>query len=495
MKQELGVVKRCECGGAFDYDDVRSYTSCTECGKIDETGNIQNTWGTFNGTGSLIRNNATSYTYKERQKVELRNWLSAKIHELGFGFGGRHVDKMMAHLDHFFTHHRDLDSQRKRKKNALAYKTVGMNINCKRVCCVLVYLLARKNRIAVSLGEVSATFRFSLKQIAKTLRSVEQVENFRYVEIHPSDYLRRLLDMLRVEDAEQKPPTLSFSIDPKAQKPESITCLTDKTHKLLTICETYDSISGRNPIAIAGAILHIACMTQGYRLPLEAIADKFSLRIDHLRKRIQELRKQMIELTNSTVGCIFTTKDVDNVLPWVVDNVEVMHDMLKAKKGRQDGSDTEIKKGTKRKINYTLYPPPKRKCNVRKQNRRKQIFAQAYYYLQQEGDFKKIPNLEDIELGEIATYEDIEDAKEVLQHSKLSINSLIISPTLIQSLAEELRRNRDLEEDDSDEDILSTKTEESSQFVIKKDNSEEVNSDSEEVNSDSEDVNSDSSEI
>jgi len=194
-------------------------------------------------------------------------------------------------------------------KNKLVYKTVGMNINCQRACCALMYLMARKRSIAVSLGELAASFRFTLKQVSATLRSVEAIEHFPYREIHPRDYLRRMVDMLRIDAGVTERPTLCFSIDPEAKKPTEIRDdLKEKVMKLLSVCETYDSITGRNPVSIACAIVHLAVKSENYDLPLKTMSEKFYLREEHLKKRISELQKQVVDLTTNTVGYIFTTK-------------------------------------------------------------------------------------------------------------------------------------------------------------------------------------------
>ena len=70
-----------------------------------------------------------------------------------------------------------------------------------------------------------------------------------------------MLSRLRVVRIEQSVRILDFSLDPDAERltEEEVNDLQEKSEKLLMIADSAFAISGRSPIALACAVMHLAC--------------------------------------------------------------------------------------------------------------------------------------------------------------------------------------------------------------------------------------------
>ena len=132
---------------------------------------------------------------------------------------------------------------------------------------------------------MKVTIGFDCKLLWK-LTIYERCAFFLIEPIPPEKYIPRVLTRLRVVRTEQSVRILDFSLDPEAEKltEEEVDDLQEKCEKLLMIADSAHAISGRSPIALACAVMHLACT---FSLSLESKNSVVLLNKNRIRQRIR----------------------------------------------------------------------------------------------------------------------------------------------------------------------------------------------------------------
>jgi len=403
VKNECEGATCSKCGGELQHDPGMKTYFCTECGEIDDSLNLQSTWqGSFGGAGVIANENGDvksshskkwgTGTYQSRQRKKLKDKLSEAAHCLGFS--ERHMNEVMSHLDSFYK-----KQLKTRYKKVPVFKTLGANQACQKACCVIMYLVARKSRMAISLPEICIARSLQTIQVGQILRCIEHVQNLTSPPIPPEKYIPRVLTRLRVVRTEQSVRILDFSLDPEATKltEEEVDDLQEKCEKLLRIADSAHAISGRSPIALACAVMHIACDASKMSLAQDILCRRYEITESNLSKRVRETKAQLCDLVKEQTGADLTKLTNGTTLGWLVEHSATL---LKLKNARnsQEAKSKQDEGSLKRRLNSGLPPAKRKKRSFKVTMKRQCVVAQAYIELKEDGsNIATIPAFEDEE--------------------------------------------------------------------------------------------------
>jgi len=445
------VTKCLKCGGRMEFLSDMNLYSCDECGEIDENLNFKATWdGSFGGAGTMVTESSNSIRmktaqtryakipYARRQKSRLYSKLSTKAESLGFNT--RHINQVKGYLESYFS--KQLKTRMGR--HVPQFKTIGVNKICERTVVAIIYLVARKNRFAIALGEVCSLWGHSPLDVGKLLRVVENTEKLTSHTLTASEYLPRLINRLRLISNRKDRKVLDFHLGPEfprltdGQKAE----IQGNLDNLLRVADTFGSAEGKSAIDSACSILHIACEASKFELSIEKLCKTFCLSEFHLRKRVRDMKKHLEALISEILGEEFskTMARGHNIL-WMIRHAPTMIS-VKAKVNEKQG------KGIKRKLQDAARnmkgSRPKRIRNMINQMERKEILACAYREMKESGKYETIQVLEDPKLkpDKPPSEKTLKSAQELLRLDGLTIHEIITSNKPFFKLVAEVKEKR-----------------------------------------------------
>jgi len=468
VKNECHGATCSKCGGELEHDPQMKTYFCTECGEIDDSLNTQSTWqGSFGGAGVIANERGdvksglgkkwSTATYQSRQRKKLRDKLGEAAHCLGFS--ERHMNEVMSNLDSFYKKWANpLQSEqlKTRYKKVPVFKTLGANQACQKACCVIMYLVARKNRMAISLPEICIAWNLQTIQVGQILRCIEHVQNLTSPPIPPEKYLPRVLSRLRVVRIEQSVRILDFSLDPEAEKltEEEVNDLQEKSEKLLMIADSAFAISGRSPIALACAVMHLACDASKMCLAQNILCRKYEITESNLSKRVRETKAQLCDLVKEQTGADLTNLTNGSTLGWLVEHSATLIKLKNARNSK--GANSKEDASLKRRLDSDFPPPKRKKRSFKVTMKRQCVVAQAYIELKEDGaDIATIPAFEDEEKMKVMfprdkrgkikkppTRTEVRHAKTLLQMKMDPMEIVHSDQTFLQLVKEQQRKQK-----------------------------------------------------